>query len=78
MLLFLFFMSRVCVCDRNGFPSARFVLMKAMEDDGLTFFTNYGSRKAQEIVSVIGDISIIIVIDSFFCSDVDIMQFFII
>lgn len=38
--------------DRNGSPSARFVLMKGIEDDGLTFSTNYGSRKAHEIVSV--------------------------
>lgn len=35
---------------RNGFPSARFVLMKNVEENGITFFTNYGSRKAQEIV----------------------------
>lgn len=35
---------------RNGFPSARYVLMKGVEENGITFFTNYGSRKAQEIV----------------------------
>lgn len=36
---------------RNGCPSARFVLMKGFDEKGLTFFTNYGSRKAKEIVS---------------------------
>lgn len=35
---------------RNGSPSARFVLMKGIVEEGLTFFTNYGSRKAKEIV----------------------------
>lgn len=35
---------------RDNFPSARFVLMKGVEADGVTFFTNYGSRKAKEIV----------------------------
>jgi len=37
--------------SRNGHPSARFVLMKGFTEEGLTFFTNYGSRKAQEIES---------------------------
>ncbi|XP_055322182.1 pyridoxine/pyridoxamine 5'-phosphate oxidase-like isoform X2 [Sitodiplosis mosellana] len=37
--------------SKTNFPSARFVLMKGVEDDGVTFFTNYGSRKAQEIES---------------------------
>lgn len=50
-LFFFFYCFIHWCCDRDGFPSARFVLMKAMEDDGLTFFTNYGSRKAQDIVS---------------------------
>lgn len=36
----------------NGFPSARFVLMKSVEENGITFYTNYGSRKAQEIVCI--------------------------
>ncbi|KAJ6639893.1 Pyridoxine/pyridoxamine 5'-phosphate oxidase [Pseudolycoriella hygida] len=37
--------------SKDGLPSARFVLLKTVEDDGFTFFTNYGSRKAQEIAS---------------------------
>ncbi|XP_055322206.1 pyridoxine/pyridoxamine 5'-phosphate oxidase-like [Sitodiplosis mosellana] len=37
--------------SRDNIPSARFVLMKNVEVDGVTFFTNYGSRKAQEIES---------------------------
>ncbi|XP_031629082.1 pyridoxine-5'-phosphate oxidase-like isoform X2 [Contarinia nasturtii] len=37
--------------SKDGLPSARFVLMKGVEADGITFFTNYGSRKAQEIES---------------------------
>lgn len=36
---------------RNGIPSSRFVLMKGITDTGITFFTNYGSRKAKELVS---------------------------
>lgn len=35
--------------DKNGFPSNRFVLLKDVLDEGFTFFTNYGSRKAQNI-----------------------------
>lgn len=33
----------------DGRPSVRFVLLKDVTEDGLTFFTNYGSRKAQEL-----------------------------
>jgi pyridoxamine 5'-phosphate oxidase len=32
----------------NGRPSSRVVLLRGLEDSGLTFFTNYGSRKGQE------------------------------
>jgi pyridoxamine 5'-phosphate oxidase len=32
-----------------GAPSARMVLMKSYDEGGLTFFTNYGSRKAAEL-----------------------------
>lgn len=33
----------------QGQPSSRTVLLKALDDQGLVFFTNYESRKAQEI-----------------------------
>jgi pyridoxamine 5'-phosphate oxidase len=33
----------------DGRPSVRFVLLKGIDDDGIRFFTNYGSRKAREM-----------------------------
>jgi pyridoxamine 5'-phosphate oxidase len=33
----------------DGRPSARVVLLKGIEDDGVTFFTNYESRKGREL-----------------------------
>ena len=33
----------------DGSPSARIVLLKAVDERGFVFFTNYTSRKAQEI-----------------------------
>jgi pyridoxamine 5'-phosphate oxidase len=33
----------------DGAPSARTVLLKGIDDGGLVFFTNYGSRKALEL-----------------------------
>ncbi len=35
--------------SREGMPSARIVLLKSIEDGGLTFFTNYGSQKGREL-----------------------------
>jgi len=35
--------------DTGGFPSARIVLLKKVDEHGFTFFTNYESRKAHEI-----------------------------
>lgn len=35
--------------DADGLPNVRMVLVKAVCDDGLVFYTNYGSAKAQEI-----------------------------
>lgn len=33
----------------NGIPSARIVLLKAVDERGFVFFTNYGSRKGGEL-----------------------------
>jgi pyridoxamine 5'-phosphate oxidase len=33
----------------DAFPSARIVLLKALDDRGFTFFTNYDSRKGREL-----------------------------
>ncbi len=35
--------------DATGAPSARIVLLKAADGRGLTFYTNYASRKAREL-----------------------------
>jgi pyridoxamine 5'-phosphate oxidase len=35
--------------DRDGFPSNRYVLLKGFDSRGFTFFTNYASRKAEEM-----------------------------
>lgn len=37
--------------DAGGLPNARMVLLKDIEDDAFVFYTNYGSKKAQEIDS---------------------------
>ncbi|WP_027003616.1 pyridoxamine 5'-phosphate oxidase [Hugenholtzia roseola] len=36
--------------DERGFPSARIVLLKEVDEKGFVFFTNYESRKGQNIV----------------------------
>jgi pyridoxamine 5'-phosphate oxidase len=33
----------------DGRPSVRIVLLKGIDDDGVRFFTNYGSRKGREL-----------------------------
>src|ERR671922_93464 len=33
----------------DGRPSVRIVLLKGFDDDGIHFFTNYGSRKGREL-----------------------------
>lgn len=33
----------------DGKPSVRIVLMKGIEEDSITFYTNYGSSKASEL-----------------------------
>lgn len=35
--------------NKNGRPSARIVLLKGLSNDGFIFFTNYQSRKANEL-----------------------------
>ena len=37
--------------DKDSRPSQRTVLLKYFDEDGFVFFTNYGSRKADEIAS---------------------------
>lgn len=37
--------------DADGLPNARMVLLKQIEDDAFVFYTNYTSKKAQELDS---------------------------
>jgi pyridoxamine 5'-phosphate oxidase len=37
--------------DERGRPAGRIVLLKAAEPDGLTFFTNYRSRKGRDLMA---------------------------
>jgi pyridoxamine 5'-phosphate oxidase len=39
----------VSSCTPEGRPSSRMVLLKQVDDNGFVFFTNYNSRKAQEL-----------------------------
>lgn len=39
----------LATADKNGFPSARIVLLKDFDEGGFTFFTNYISRKGREL-----------------------------
>jgi pyridoxamine 5'-phosphate oxidase len=39
----------VATTTKDGRPSARIVLLKGLEDGGFVFFTNYDSRKGQQI-----------------------------
>lgn len=39
----------LATATRDGKPSARMVLLKGVENDGFVFYTNYKSRKAQEL-----------------------------
>ena len=41
----------LATCDKNGNPSARIVLLKGYDERGFVFYTNYGSRKSQELKS---------------------------
>ena len=39
----------ISTCTAEGRPSSRIVLLKEVDDKGFVFFTNYNSRKAQEL-----------------------------
>ena len=39
----------LATCDANGRPSARVVLIKDFDERGMVFFTNYQSRKGQDL-----------------------------
>ena len=39
----------LATATRDGIPSARIVLLKGVDDRGLSFFTNYNSRKGHEL-----------------------------
>ncbi|HYL04652.1 MAG TPA: pyridoxamine 5'-phosphate oxidase [Thermoanaerobaculia bacterium] len=41
----------LATADREGQPSARVVLLKGYDERGFVFFTNYGSRKACELLA---------------------------
>lgn len=38
---------------RDGFPTARIVLLKGVTETGFRFFTNYGSQKGRQLVKKI-------------------------
>ena len=40
----------IATATKNGIPSARMVLLKAFDETGFTFFTNYKSRKGKELL----------------------------
>ncbi|KAF8770587.1 Pyridoxine-5'-phosphate oxidase like protein [Argiope bruennichi] len=39
----------VATADKNGKPSVRYVLLKSYNKEGFVFYTNYNSRKGQDI-----------------------------
>ena len=39
----------LATCSRDGTPSARIVLLKDVSDEGFVFFTQYRSRKGEEL-----------------------------
>lgn len=39
----------LATCTKDGFPSARILLMRAIDESGFSFFTNYSGRKSLEI-----------------------------
>jgi pyridoxamine 5'-phosphate oxidase len=41
----------LATCTLDGAPSARIILLKALDETGFTFFTNYDSRKGHEMAA---------------------------
>jgi pyridoxamine 5'-phosphate oxidase len=41
----------LATADKNGKPAARIVLLKSFDEKGFVFFTNYGSRKGNELAA---------------------------
>jgi pyridoxamine 5'-phosphate oxidase len=41
----------LATCTPDGWPSARAVLLKGLDERGFTFFTNYDSRKGRELAA---------------------------
>ena len=41
----------VASCTKDGKPSSRMVLLKGYDENGFIFYTNYTSRKSEEILS---------------------------
>jgi len=39
----------ISTCDENGQPSSRMVLLKEFDQEGFVFYTNYASRKSQDL-----------------------------
>ncbi len=40
----------LATADKNGIPSARVVLLKSIDEEGLVFFTNYESKKSKDLL----------------------------
>ena len=43
--------ANLCTVDERGRPSSRIILVKQVNNDGFSFFTNYNSVKAQHLVA---------------------------
>lgn len=43
--------ANLCTVDHRGRPSSRIILVKQVDKDGFSFFTNYNSVKAQHLVA---------------------------
>jgi pyridoxamine 5'-phosphate oxidase len=41
----------ICSCTADGKPSARMVLLRGIDENGFRFYTNYQSRKSEELIA---------------------------